>query len=42
LAPRFDAKVLAVATREWQGTTFCSLGAETRREFAEKHKVGLK
>jgi hypothetical protein len=41
LAPRFDAKEVAVATLEWRGQTFSSLGAETRREFAEKNKIAL-
>jgi hypothetical protein len=33
---------MAVATLEWQGKTFDSTGAKTRREFAEKNKITLK
>jgi hypothetical protein len=38
LAPRFDAKGVAVATPERQGKNVSSIGAETGRVFAEKNK----
>ena len=36
MAPRFDAKGVAVAALERQGKKISPIGAQTRREFAEK------